>query len=66
MRNNSDANQRVWFRPRVLRDVTECDMSTEVLGVKSEMPVYISPTARNGLGQPLVSCQKPTLVRNES
>ncbi|KAI9638242.1 L-mandelate dehydrogenase, partial [Dioszegia hungarica] len=53
MRNNSDAYQRVWFRPRVLRDVTECDMSTEVLGVKSEMPVYISPTARNGLGQPL-------------
>lgn len=55
MRNNSEAYGRVWFRPRVMRDVTECDMTTNILGVNSEMPVYISPTARNGLGQPLVS-----------
>lgn len=55
MRNNSDAYKRVWFRPRVMRDVTECDLKTDVLGVHSELPIYISPTARNGLGQPLVS-----------
>jgi L-lactate dehydrogenase (cytochrome) len=54
MRNNSDVYGRVWFRPRVMRDVTECVLSTEILGVKSELPIYISPTARNGLGQPLV------------
>jgi isopentenyl diphosphate isomerase/L-lactate dehydrogenase-like FMN-dependent dehydrogenase len=65
MRNNSEVYNRVWFRPRVMRDVTECDISTIVLGMKSDLPIYISPTARNGLGQPLVR-YSPQLRRREA
>lgn len=32
---------RVWFRPRILRDVTEVDWSTTILGHRSSMPLYI-------------------------
>jgi L-lactate dehydrogenase (cytochrome) len=40
-RENHAAYQRIWFRPRVLRDVTKVDWSTTILGQKSSMPVYI-------------------------
>lgn len=32
---------RVWFRPRILRDVSTVDWSTTILGQKSSLPVYI-------------------------
>ena len=32
---------RVWFRPRILRDVSSVDWSTTILGQKSSLPVYI-------------------------
>lgn len=37
------------------------DCSTEILGYPSPVPFYASPTARNGLAQPLV-CPIPDLV----
>ncbi|CAE6533021.1 unnamed protein product, partial [Rhizoctonia solani] len=37
-RENHAAYQRIWFRPRVLRDVTKVDWSTTILGQKSSMP----------------------------
>ncbi|WOO77061.1 (S)-mandelate dehydrogenase, mitochondrial [Vanrija pseudolonga] len=49
---NANAFKRVYFRPRTMRDVSNTDTSTTVLGVKSSIPVYISPTARNGMGHP--------------
>ena len=49
---NANAFKRVFFRPRIMRDVSDADTSTEILGYKSSIPVYVSPTARNGLGQP--------------
>ncbi|KXN87469.1 Cytochrome b2, mitochondrial [Leucoagaricus sp. SymC.cos] len=52
LRENRTAFQRVWFRPRVLRDVTNVDWSTTILGQKSSMPVYISATALGKLGHP--------------
>jgi L-lactate dehydrogenase (cytochrome) len=36
---------RVWFRPRILRDVSKVDFSTKILGFDSSMPVYITATA---------------------
>jgi len=39
---------RIWFRPRVLRDVTTVDFSTHILGHPTTMPIYIvriPPTA---------------------
>ena len=32
---------RVWFRPRILRDVSNVDWSTTILGQTSSLPVYI-------------------------
>ncbi|KAI0059917.1 glyoxylate dehydrogenase [Artomyces pyxidatus] len=52
IRENRLAYQRVWFRPRVLRDVSKVDWSTTILGQKSSLPVYISATALGKLGHP--------------
>ncbi|KAJ3937462.1 MAG: glyoxylate dehydrogenase [Lentinula lateritia] len=52
IRENRAAYQRVWFRPRILRDVTVVDWSTTILGQKSSLPVYISATALGKLGHP--------------
>lgn len=49
---NAAAFTRVFFRPRVMRCVGDATPETEILGVKSSIPVYVSPTARNGLGNP--------------
>ncbi|KAI0919045.1 hypothetical protein AcW1_003476 [Taiwanofungus camphoratus] len=52
LRENRMAYQRVWFRPRILRDVSTIDWSTTILGQKSSLPVYISATALGKLGHP--------------
>ncbi|KAJ3477832.1 hypothetical protein NLI96_g10195 [Meripilus lineatus] len=52
LRENRMAYQRVWFRPRILRNVDQVDWSTSILGVKSSLPVYISATALGKLGHP--------------
>jgi L-lactate dehydrogenase (cytochrome) len=52
IRENRMAYQRVWFRPRVLRDVSKVDWSHTILGQKSSLPVYISATALGKLGHP--------------
>lgn len=41
IRENRLAFQRVWFRPRILRDVSSVDWSTTILGCKSSLPLYI-------------------------
>ncbi|KAM6502562.1 FMN-dependent dehydrogenase domain containing protein [Amanita muscaria] len=51
-RENHLAYHRVWFRPRVLRDVSQVDWSTTILGQKSSMPLYITATALGKLGHP--------------
>ncbi|KZV66454.1 hypothetical protein PENSPDRAFT_755719 [Peniophora sp. CONT] len=51
-RENHSAYHRVWFRPRVLRDVTNVSWSTNILGHRTSMPVYISATALGKLGHP--------------
>ncbi|KAJ7099534.1 glyoxylate dehydrogenase [Mycena belliarum] len=52
LRENRAAYQRVWFLPRILRDVTSIDPSTTILGQKSSLPIYISATALGKLGHP--------------
>jgi L-lactate dehydrogenase (cytochrome) len=44
MANNSDAFGRLEFRPNVLRDVSEIDVSTTLLGHRIAMPLVIAPT----------------------
>ena len=38
-------SDRVWFRPRILRNVANIDYSSTILGFKTSMPVYITATA---------------------
>jgi L-lactate dehydrogenase (cytochrome) len=45
LRENHNAYGRVWFRPRVLRNVAKVDYSTSIFGYKTSMPVYITATA---------------------
>ncbi|KAF9243242.1 glyoxylate dehydrogenase [Melanogaster broomeanus] len=52
IRENRAAYQRIWFRPRILRDVSTVDWSTTILGQRSTLPVYISATALGKLGHP--------------
>jgi L-lactate dehydrogenase (cytochrome) len=42
--NNGDAFGRLEFRPNVLRDVSEIDISTTLLGHRIAMPLVIAPT----------------------
>lgn len=42
MRENRSAYQRIWFRPRVLRDVTEVDYSSKLLGMDTTLPIYMT------------------------
>jgi L-lactate dehydrogenase (cytochrome) len=52
MRENRAAFQKIWFRPKVLVDVTKVDMSTTMLGAKVAMPFYVTATALGKLGHP--------------
>ncbi|CAG8808293.1 35858_t:CDS:1 [Gigaspora margarita] len=52
LRENHNAFHRIWFRPRVMRDVTHVNMSTKILGHYSSFPLYITATALGKLGHP--------------
>jgi L-lactate dehydrogenase (cytochrome) len=41
---NSDAYRRIRFRPRVLRDVSEVNLATTLLGRAVSLPLVIAPT----------------------
>ena len=52
MRENHSAYQKIWFRPRILHDVEEIDISTTMLGTKVDIPFYVTATALGKLGHP--------------
>lgn len=52
MRENNTVYSRVWFRPRILRNVANINFATSLLGQKSSMPIYITATALGKLGHP--------------
>lgn len=52
LRESHQAYDRLRLRYRVLRDVSERDLSTEVLGQSISMPVLIAPTAFHQLAHP--------------
>lgn len=45
LRENHTAFQRIWFKPRVLVNVKNIEMTTSILGVTSSLPLYFSATA---------------------
>lgn len=52
MRENHNAFHRVWFRPRILRNVAEISTRTAMLGTPVDMPFYVTATALGKLGHP--------------
>ena len=52
MRENHSAYHKIWFRPRVLQDVENIDLSTTMLGTKVDIPFYVTATALGKLGHP--------------
>lgn len=49
---NTSVFRRIWFRPRILRNVRDVDPSTYILGIPSKLPIYITATALGRLGHP--------------
>ncbi|HEY5559882.1 MAG TPA: alpha-hydroxy acid oxidase [Steroidobacteraceae bacterium] len=49
LRGNRDAVARLRFRPRTLANVSARDLSTQLLGRPSALPVVVGPTGLNGL-----------------
>ncbi|KAK9467977.1 FMN-dependent dehydrogenase-domain-containing protein [Lipomyces arxii] len=52
LRENHAAFHRIWFRPKVLVDVSSVDLTRTMLGSKSSVPFYITATALGKLGNP--------------
>jgi 4-hydroxymandelate oxidase len=52
LRENEAAWRALRFRPRVLRDVTEVDLTTRLLGLELPSPVVVAPAALQGLAHP--------------
>ncbi|CAI5757141.1 unnamed protein product [Candida verbasci] len=52
LRENHLSFQRVFFRPKVMIDVSKIDLSTSMLGTNVSYPFYITATALGKLGHP--------------
>lgn len=52
LRENRYAYLRVFFKPKALRDVTNVTTDTKMLGIASELPLYISGFAGSSLAHP--------------
>lgn len=52
LRENHYAFQRIFFKPRVLVNTNDIDISTTMLGVKTDAPFYCSAAAQARLGHP--------------
>ncbi|RWW00603.1 hypothetical protein GW17_00036428 [Ensete ventricosum] len=52
LKENRNAFSRILFRPRILIDVSNIDMTTTVLGFNISMPIMIAPTAMQKMAHP--------------
>lgn len=50
LRNNHLSYQMIYFKPRILVDVSQIDLSITMLGTKTSAPFYITATALGKLG----------------
>ena len=53
---NSSFFKRIMLRPRVMRDVAECNTRRSILGCSSSAPFFISPAAMARLAHPNGEC----------
>ncbi|CAM0876673.1 unnamed protein product [Alopecurus aequalis] len=52
LKENREAFSRILFRPRILIDVSNIDMTTSILGMKISMPIMLAPTAFQKMAHP--------------
>lgn len=52
LRRNRAGFQRITLRPRMLVDVSKLDLSIELFGSKSEMPIFVAPTGGHAQAHP--------------
>ncbi|KAJ9179434.1 hypothetical protein P3X46_011222 [Hevea brasiliensis] len=52
LKENVEAFRRITFRPRILVDVSQIDMSTTILGYRISAPIMLAPTAYHQLANP--------------
>ncbi|RYP91043.1 hypothetical protein DL770_002873 [Monosporascus sp. CRB-9-2] len=52
LRANAQHWQKLWFRPRVMKNVSKVQMRTKILGQEVSMPVWIAPMGAGILGGP--------------
>ncbi|CAO2823397.1 unnamed protein product [Amaranthus hypochondriacus] len=52
LQENTNAFSRILFRPRILIDVSQIDMTTTILGFNISMPIMIAPTAMQKMAHP--------------
>ncbi|MBA2287557.1 MAG: alpha-hydroxy-acid oxidizing protein [Ktedonobacteraceae bacterium] len=56
LRANHTAFERIRLRPRMLVDVSTCDLRTTVLGTPVSMPILVAPTAYHCMAHPDGEC----------
>ncbi|MEO7022447.1 MAG: alpha-hydroxy acid oxidase [Ktedonobacteraceae bacterium] len=56
LRANQSDFARIRLRPRMLVDVSQCDMRTTVLGTPVGMPILVAPTALHCMAHPEGEC----------
>mmetsp|Transcript_2808 Transcript_2808/g.6261 ORF Transcript_2808/g.6261 Transcript_2808/m.6261 type:complete len:188 (+) Transcript_2808:72-635(+) len=52
LRENRAAFNRLRMRPRIMRDVSQVDMKTTILGEEVDFPIVIAPTAMQQMAHP--------------
>lgn len=60
---NRTAFEHLQLRPRMLVNVSTCDMRTSVLGASVSMPILVAPTAGHGLAHPEGECATARAVQ---
>jgi isopentenyl diphosphate isomerase/L-lactate dehydrogenase-like FMN-dependent dehydrogenase len=53
LRANREAFQKITIMPRILTGIKQVDTSTNLLGQRLSMPIYITPMANHGVAHPL-------------
>src|SRR5688572_991234 len=52
LRRNRSAFEELVLRPRVLRDVRTCDLTTRILGATLDAPILVAPVGYQMLAHP--------------
>lgn len=62
---NKSCFDRIWFRPRVLRNVRSVDTRSKILGFDSSLPLFVSPAAMAKLIHPDGECAIAKACQNK-